>query len=154
MKGVKKYERATFTDRIKWRLRILWASLIFMLVYMIFVGETGGGDSRIVTRLADFVGDIIFFGGLAYIIYRIRSNRRLLQNRRLLEEKLCLEQDERNQYLHDKSGGIVMDALMLVMLFVTMTTAAFNMAAFYASFAILTAAVLLKASVYLFYSRR
>ncbi len=151
---MKKSERAAFTDRIKWRIRILWASLIFMLAYMVFVGENGGGDSRIVTWLADFVGDIIFFGGLGYIIYRLRFNKKLLQNKGLLAEKLCLEQDERNQYLHDKSGGIVMDILMLVMLFVTMTTAMFNMAAFYASFAILAAAVLLKAGVYLFYSHR
>ena len=60
---MKKSERAAFTDRIKWRIRILWASLIFMLAYMVFVGENGGGDSRIVTWLADFVGDNIFFGG-------------------------------------------------------------------------------------------
>ena len=40
------------------------------------------------------------------------------------------ELDERNQYLHDKSGGIVADILLAILLFVTLTASMFDMAAF------------------------
>lgn len=45
-----------------------------MIIYMFIVGETGG-DSRIMTDLADATSDVIFFGGFIYIIYRILYNK-------------------------------------------------------------------------------
>lgn len=150
---MKNYKVLNYSEKIRWRIRISWVILILMIVYMIVVAELGGGDSRIVTDLADMVRDIIFFGGIIYVISRIIHNRKLLKNRLLLKEQHLTEQDERNQYLHDKSGGTVMDILMLILLFVTVTTSLFNMAAFYTALTILAAAVLLKAGTYLFYSR-
>lgn len=64
-----------------------------------------------------------------------------------------IELDERNQYLHDKSGGIVTDILLLFLLFTTTTAGLFNMAAFYTSFAILAVATFLKLTFYWIYSR-
>lgn len=150
---MKNYKAMNYSEKIRWRIRISQVILILMIVYMIVVAELGGGDSRIVTNLANMVGDIIFFGGIIYVISRIIHNRKLLKNRLLLKEQHLTEQDERNQYLHDKSGGIVMDILMLILLFVTVTTSLFNMAAFYTALTLLAAAVLLKAGAYLFYSR-
>lgn len=150
---MKNYKALNYSEKIRWRIRISWVILLLMIVYMIVVAELGGGDSRIVTDLADMVGDIIFFGGIIYVISRIIHNRKLLKNRLLLKEQHLTEQDERNQYLHDKSGGTVMDILMPILLFVTVTTSLFNMAAFYTALTILAAAVLLKAGAYLFYSR-
>lgn len=150
---MKNYKAMNYSEKIRWRIRISQVILILMIVYMIVVAELGGGDSRIVTNLANMVGDIIFFGGIIYVISRIIHNRKLLKNRLLLKEQHLTEQDERNQYLHDKSGGIVMDILMLILLFVTVTTSLFNMAAFYTALTLLAAAVLLKAGSYLFYSR-
>ncbi len=63
-----------------------------------------------------------------------------------------MEQDERNQYLHDKSGGIILDILLVFLLFITVTTALFNMSAFYISLIILVVTFLLKVGAYLFYS--
>ena len=150
---MKNYKAMNYSEKIRWRIRISQVILILMIVYMIVVAELGGGDSRIVTNLANMVGDIIFFGGIIYVISRIIHNRKLLKNRLLLKEQHLTEQDERNQYLHDKSGGIVMDILMLILLFVTVTTSLFNMAAFYTALTLLAAAVLLKAGSSLFYSR-
>lgn len=65
-----------------------------------------------------------------------------------------LEQDERNQYLHDKSGGIVVDLLLIVQLFVTVTTALYNMTAFHVSVALLAVTILLKSTFYFIYSHR
>lgn len=76
-----------------------------MLVYMVIVGELGGGDSRMMTDFANAASDILFFGGLIFVFYRIFRNKRLLKNQMLLKEQLQMEEDERNQYLHDKSGG-------------------------------------------------
>lgn len=82
--------------------------------------------------------------------YRIVRNKKLLKNRMLLKEQMRMERDERNQYLHDKSGGIVVD----ILLFIIVTAALFNMAAFYTAIIILGLTVALKAAAYLFFSLR
>lgn len=150
---MKRFEDMSYAEKIKWRIRASWLMLIAMLVYMVVVGELGGGDSRIMTDMADLVSRWIFFGGFIYIASRIYHNKKLMKNRGLMKEQKRQEQDERNQYLHDKSGGAVMDVLLVLLLFTTMTAAMFNMAAFYTSLAILMAAALLKAAVYWLYSR-
>lgn len=150
---MKKFKELSYSEKIRCRIRILWLVLISMLVYMVVIGETGGGDSRVMTTLADDVSRTIFFGGMFHVICRIVHNHKLLKNRLLLKEQMKNEQDERNQYLHDKSGGLVMDVLLICLLFVTLTTSLFNMAAFYTSLAILVVAILLKLLTYLFYSR-
>lgn len=106
-------KKLSYTDKIKWRIRILWMVLAAMLVYMVTVAELGGGDSRIMTGLTKQFSSFVFFGGLIYVAYRIVRNKKLLKNRMLLKEQLRMEQDERNQYLHDKSGGIIVDILLL-----------------------------------------
>lgn len=142
-----------YTTQIKWRIRILYLILVTMLAYMVFIAEMGGGDSRIMTDLANNVSRLIFFGGMIYLITRVVHNKRILKNRILLKEQLLTETDERNQYLHDKSGGIVLDILLVCLLFTTFTTSLFDMAAFYVSFAILVLAVTVKTAAYFYYSR-
>lgn len=139
--------------KIKWRIRILYLLLIAMLVYMVTVVELGGGDSRIMTDLASQFSRIVFFGGMIYVITRIAHNKKLLGNRLLRKEQMQEETDERNRYLHDKSGGIVLDILLACLLFITLTASLFDMTAFYMSLAILAIAVVLKAGAYLCYSR-
>ncbi len=147
-----RFDRLTYTDKIKWRIRILWALLIGMLIYMVAAGELAG-DSRKMTDFANTAGDLIFFGGLAYVICSIIRNKRLLKNRLLLKEQMQIEQDERNQYLHDKSGGVVMDVLLVMLLFAVMTASLVDMAAFYFTAGLLAAAVLLKWAAYWVFSR-
>lgn len=127
---MKKFNHLAYVEKIKWRIRILWTVIIAMCVYMVIIGEVGGGDSRVMTNLAKSVSRIIFFGGFVYVCYRIFQNKKLLKNRLLLKEQMLMEQDERNQYLHDKSGGIVLDILLIGLLFITVTSALFNMPAF------------------------
>ena len=143
----------SFPHKIKLRIRILWIIFVLMLAYMVIISELGGGDSRIMTPLAETVSRIIFFGGLIFVCYRIYFNKKLLENRLLLKEKFLDEQDERNQYLHDKSGGVVVDVLMILLLFSTVTTALFDMVAFYVSLSVLITTVLLKGGSYLYYNR-
>ena len=143
----------SFSRTIKLRIRILWIIFVLMLAYMVIISELGGGDSRIMTPLAESVSRIIFFGGLIFVCYRIYFNKKLLENRLLLKEKFLDEQDERNQYLHDKSGGVVVDVLMILLLFSTVTTALFDMVAFYVSLSVLITTVLLKGGSYLYYNR-
>lgn len=150
---MKSYEKTSYSNQIKWRIRILYLLLAAMLVYMVAVGELGGGDSRMMTHLADVFSRAVFFGGLIYVISRIVHNKKMLRNRLLLKEQMRTEADERNRYLHDKSGGLVLDALLFCLLFLTLTASMFNMTAFYMSFAILALAVILKAAAYLYYSR-
>jgi len=150
---MKTYNQLPFPDKIKWRIRLLWFLFIFMIIYMVFVSVLGGGDSRIMTPLANFVSDVILFGGMFAVLHRIRYNKKLLANRLLLKEKYLNEKDERNHYLHDKSGGIAVDILLLVLLFITTTCALFDMPAFYVSLTILVVTIALKGGLYCLYCR-
>ena len=58
------------------------------------------------------------------------KSKQLLRSRQLPQQQMKTELDERNQYLHDKSGGIVADILLAILLFVTLTASMFDMAAF------------------------
>lgn len=151
---MKNFEKSSYTEKIKWRIRFSWMILVAMLIYMFIVAETGGGDSRIMTDLANTASGIIFFGGMIYVIVRIVHNKKILKNRLLMKEQMKLEQDERNQYLHDKSGGTVLDILLVFLLFVTVTTALYNMTAFHISISILAFTIFLKMGTYVFYSYR
>lgn len=143
-----------YTDTIRWRIRLLWVLLAGMLVYMVVVAELGGGDSRKMTGLAAVTSRLLFFGGLVYVGACIHHNKKLLRDRALLAEQQLRELDERNRYLHDKSGGIVVDLLLFVLLVTTTTAALFNTAAFYTAFAILLCTLALKFGSYWVYSRR
>lgn len=150
---MKTFKQMSFTQKIQWRIRTLWFLIIAMLIYMVAVAEMGGGDSRVMTPLADTVSRIMFFGGLGYTMYRLCRNKKLLKDRMRLKEQMQKEQDERNQYLHDKSGGIVVDILLIALLIVTCTASMFEMKAFYMAYAILLFTVALKGIAYLIYSR-
>ena len=151
---MRNYRELPYEARIKWRIRILWMVAALMLIYMVLLVELGGGDSRMMTDFASQASRVIFFGGLAYIAWRICRNKKLLKDRTLLKAQIRMEQDERNQSLRDKSGGIVADILLAILLFVTLTASMFDMAAFYTAFSVLAAAILLKAAAYWFYSRQ
>lgn len=148
---MKTYRNLPFSTKIQWRIRGLWCLLFLMLVYMIVIGELGLGDSRVMTSLAWRVSRLIFFGGMIWVVCRIVQNKKNLKYPWRLREQLQKERDERNQYLHDKSGGVVWDVLFVCMLFVTLTTSLVDMPAFYTSFVLLCAAVLLKVAFYLWY---
>lgn len=151
---MKNFDKLTYTKKILWRIRLLWLLMILMIVYAIIFGVRGGWNTKLLTDFAHRISDFIFFGSLIFIGCRIHQNKKLLQNRSLLKEQLLKELDERNQYLHDKSGGTVLDILLVLELFATMTATAFNnMPAFYTAFGILAASVLLKVLFYRLASR-
>ena len=137
-----------YEEIIRWRIRLLWALIAASLIYMVVISELGGGDSRIMTDLADFISDVILFGGIIYAGFRIWYNKKLLINDWKRNQQQLEEQDERNVYLHATSGGIVVDILLTCMLFTTATTALLNMAAFYTSLALLLLTVFLKGLFY------
>lgn len=120
---------------------------------MVVVAELGGGDSRTMSDLASSMSRILFFGGMIAVGVRIHHNRKLLRDAALRKEQFVRERDERNRFLHDKSGGAVLDVLLLCIWFVTVTCALFDNAAFLASFAILVTALALKGAAYFAYSR-
>ena len=150
---MKKAEPMPFARKIRLRIWGCWAAIIVMTVYMVVLVEIGGGDSRIMTRTAELVTRLLYFGGLIFLIVRIYHNKKLLQNLLLLREKQEAERDERPRWLHDKSGGLPMDILLLVTAVVVFGTGLFNMAAFYTAFGILCAGLLCKGGVYLYYSK-
>ena len=127
--------------------------VVIMLIYMFVIGELGLGDSRKMTSLAQDVSRIIFFGGLLYLIIKIRSLKKILRNENKLLERFQYELDERKQYIYNKSGGIVVDILIVILLFITCTLAMYNNNMFNTAFAILLITVVLKFIFYLILSK-
>lgn len=151
---MKSFNSLPYSEKIKRRILLLKTLLVVMVAYMIVVAELGGGDSRIMTPLASAISRIIFFGGMAWVVCRIICNKRLLSNALERKSQHLEEQDERNQLLHDKSGGIVWDFLFFCLLIITCTTALFNMPAFYTSLTILLLALSSKCAAYFFFSKQ
>lgn len=151
---MKTYNQLPYSRRLIWRNRGLRALLVLMLAYMVFIGEMGLGDSRIMSSMASRVSRLIFFGGMAWVLWKIHCNKRLLANKLEMQEQLLLEQDERNRRLHEKTGGAVWDAMFICLLFATLTASLTNMAAFYTAFALLVAALVLKLIAYLYCRNR
>ena len=137
--------------QIKRRIWACWGVLVLMAAYMVLIGELGLGDSRIMTPLATLSSRVIFFGGMGWVISRIVWYKRLLREPDRQEER---RRDERDQYLYEKSGGIVLDLLLLVLLLVTCTAALWDMRAFYVSLILLACALILKFGSWLFYQHK
>lgn len=150
---MKTCEKQSFSKKIIRRNRILRIVLILMFVYMIAVGMLGFGDSRMMSDLAELVSRVIFFGGMIYVIVRIRKNKRLLENRILLKEKMVQGNDEMNRSLYEKSGGAVWDTMLIAQLFITLTASLVDMGAFYASLSTLAVVILVKAAACLYLRR-
>ena len=150
---MKSYKNKSFKEKVKLRILMLRATIILMFIYIIILAEMGFGDSRIITGLAQDVSNIIFLGGMIYILRKISYNKKLLQDKLLRLDEEIKEADERKKFLHDKSGGVVVDILLLTLLIITFTTALINMTAFYISFAILMITIILKATSYYLYMK-
>ena len=87
----------SFSHKIKLRIRVLWIIFVLMLAYMVIISELGGGDSRIMTPLAESVSRIIFFGGLIFVCYRIYFNKKLLERELMLtdnDNELIIDDDD------------------------------------------------------------
>lgn len=128
------YNSKLYADILRWRVRFYWISLIFMFVYTFICLKLGLGDSRKMTNLSDAVSDIILFGGPIYLLTRIYHYKKMLKNEKKMLLQYQAETDEKSQYLYDKSGGITIRILILVLLFMTCTFALYNITAFYVSF--------------------
>jgi len=139
--------------RLQRRIRILWCVLAAMTVYMIAVVEMGGGDSRIMSPLAQYVSRLFYFGTMFLVLWRIVRLKRILKDRRLVKRQMLEERDERNRALHEKSGGTVVDVLLLCLLIVTWTASLFHMAVFYTALAIFCLTAAMKATAYLWYGK-
>lgn len=138
---------------IQRRIRLLWLALIAVLIFMVYIGETGARDSRIVTGIAYRSGGLLYWAGLIFIIARLVINRKLLKDRLRMKERQLREWDEGRQYLHRMSGGFVMDAMLAVSYIAAVTASCYNNEAFYAAFGLLACAALLKGGAYLAYSK-
>ncbi|MFR8088133.1 MAG: hypothetical protein ACLU6B_06485 [Lachnospirales bacterium] len=99
-----KYEK-----QIRLRIGCIIVFLAVMIFFMVLSGELGWGDSRYMTSLMRTYSSLAFFGCLIYLIVCLTRYRKLLHNRALMEESKIYEQDEREQMIHDKSGGILAD---------------------------------------------
>ena len=150
----KDYFYKDYVKRIRRRIAASWVLLILMIVYMVAVGELGLSDSRVMSALARNVSSYILFGGIIYVISRIVHWNRILKDNYVIQAEFAAEVDERKEFLHYKSGGLLFDIMLVALLCITCVTGVSNEVAFRTSFAILLTAVSLKVIGYAVYSRR
>lgn len=143
-----------FSKIVKKRIYTLWTVLALLLVFMVLVGEKGLIDSRYTTDLSRLSYKLLYFGGLIYTIYKIHYNRSLLKNKEKLQQEKILELDERTQWIHEKSGGLVMDILLLCLAAATCVLSFVDINAFNTSVSILLFTVLLKIAAYCYYKNK
>ena len=140
-----------YAKKIRRRIVMWWCVIIGQLIWMVVVGESGG-DSRMMTQLAQTAGRILYFGMMIFAGVRIAHNKKLLKDRLMLKEQALREHDERNRMLHRLSGGVVMDIMLAVLYLLTMTAAYYSMPVFYTAYVLLLLAAALKGGAYLAYS--
>ena len=143
----------TYSQRLQRRCRLLYLVLVAMLAYMVLIGELGGGDSRKMTDLMYHVSRLLFFGGMGYVVWHIVRLRKLLRDARLRAAQALQERDERNRYLHEKSGGPLWDGLFLCQVVITCTAALFDRRAFYCALTTLVLCIVGKTATYLYWRR-
>ena len=140
-----------FAKVVKRRIYLLWAVLVLLLVFMALVGEKGLIDSRYTTELSRFAYKTLYFGGVIYIIYKIRYNRSLLKDKEKLRREKILALDERTQWVHEKSGGLVMDIFLLCLAAAVCVLSFVDIRAFNTAVSILFFALFLKIAAYFHY---
>ncbi len=72
---MQEWNNTAYGKKIRRRIAGLSALLAGMLVYMVIISELGGGDHRAMSSLAQTVSRVIFFGGMAFVGYRIYRNK-------------------------------------------------------------------------------
>ena len=125
-----------------------------MVIYNFVVGELGLGDSRVMSTLADTVSKVIFFGGFGWIIFKLVHFQLLLNDKGRMQQEFYARIDERREIIYNKCGGIRMDILLYILLFITCTAALVNETAFRVSLLILVITLAVKAIGYIIFSRK
>lgn len=147
-----KISNLRYSDAVRWKIRLLWLLLVILLAFLVIVGETGG-DSRVMPRWVLNFGSYAYFISLGVVIWRLVHARKLLKNRLLLKQEALRARDERERYLHDKSGGVVVDVLLVAQLFMTMTASFYSVPAFLMGYVALALTAMLKLAAWLYYRR-
>ena len=143
-----------FCQVVNRRLYLLWAVLALRLAFMALVGEKGLIDSRYTTGLSQLSYIALYFGGVIYTIYKTHYNRSLLKNKEKLRQEIILALDERSQWVHEKSGGPIMDIFLLCLAAAACALSFVDISAFNTAVSILFFAVLLKIAAYFYYKNK
>ena len=143
-----------FSQVVKRRIYLLWAVLALLLAFMVLVGEKGLIDSRYTTGLSQLSYKALYFGGVIYTIYKIHYNRSLLKNKEKLRQEKILALDERTQWVHEQSGGAIMDMCLLCRAAAAGALSLVEISAFNTAVSILFFAVLLKIAAYFYYKNK
>ena len=144
-----------FEKRLRTRIWACRLIIVLMLAVMVIIGEADGLlDSRTMSRTAQDVSRLIFFGTLIWLIVRIARAKRLLNRKLDRRERQILEEDERRVAIRQQSGALAMDVLLVLLLAAVFVLAFVDMTAFHTAYAILLTAAALRGAAAIYYSRR
>ena len=147
-----KHQRMSYVQALRWRVWALWAQLAVMVAYLVLVTELEALGILLVTDAADLFSRVLPLAAIVYFLVRI-----FLDKRQLRAQVSRLEQHQepelRARFLHEKSGGVVMDIVLFGLLLASLITALVSLSAFCTAFFLLLFALLVKLAAYLLFSR-
>lgn len=144
-----------FEKRLRTRIWACRLIIVLMLAVMVIIGEADGLlDSRTMSRTAQDVSRLIFFGTLIWLIVRIARAKRLLNRKLDRRERQIIEEDERRTAIRQQGSALAMDALLVLLLTAVFVLAYVDMTAFHTAYAILLTAAALRGAAAIYYSRR
>ena len=156
-----------FSQVVKRRIYLLWAVLALLLAFMVLVGEKGLIDSRYTTGLSQLSYKALYLGGretgqalsaledLDGLLFTGSAGTGYQLHRQLAgQPEKILALDERTQWVHEKSGGPIMDIFLLCLAAAACALSFVDISAFNTAVSILFFAVLLKIAAYFYYKNK
>lgn len=146
------HQRMSYVQTLRWRVWALWAELAMVVVYLVLVTELETLGLLQIVDVADLVSRALPLAAIVYLLVRIFLDKRQLraQVNRLEQHQ---EPELRARFLHEKSGGVVMDIVLFGLLLAALIATLVNLTAFYTVFFLLLFALLVKLIAYLLFSR-
>lgn len=135
-------EKINLEAVVRRRINICWGGLLFMLIYMIFIGEMGLGDSREMSKSADTVSKIIFFGMIFYIIFKMVGYKKVIKEKSYLLPEYQIQWEKNIKFNLKRNIGV------FVLLFITCTAALCNEKIFHISIVVLFIVMILRIRSY------
>ena len=145
--SIEKYKR-----KLKKR-KILFLSLLGLVIcYVAVLIYLGAGDSRTVAPDAISFGSWCVLIILVYLLIRIKKISALLRQNdyNTIKETMIREEDERNIWLYERSGGSVFLCSFIVTMMITITCSLFNNEAFFSSLITMASMLIIKVFFYLY----
>ena len=143
-----------YEEKLKRRLIFCRVLIVTLLALMILIGVLSDRgvllDSRTMSRTAQMVPRLIIFGGIVLLLILHRRTAFLLSDRIARDRQRIAEEDERRQYIQQRSNSLTLEALFAIGTLAVLILSYVDMTAFTTAYLALLCGLLLKGITWLY----